>query len=734
MYEFDKHKNIDIRKIKWGYPPAPLLPKSLRSAWAEDFLPMWVCSETGLSKGSTLADLGSNVWNYMDVMSPRLKHFLVFLVRLRSNSIKHLRCVDRTWQVGLRLDEISWDVRMKKRLSIAGFIADERKLIELTFGDLLSMEGIGTLSILDYSATLEGVMDYYEKLISDYLTEKSNSKSSNLLTVFENIVNQEWSEQISKKDPRFAPLYPFRLGTLHERIDKMLSEPDSVLNAPDIPLLLLSIEKIKEKIKELEQCSLENCLLDFLRLISRAEGKRLEVLAQRFGWDGNEPSTLEQCGKQLGVTRERIRQIQKSIIKRIPKHPVFMPMLDQALALLEQLAPITMQDAASKLREKGIVAKDFHPYGVLEAAQLFGRETSLKVCEIRGQEMIVNSLQGKEFPLISKIARKLAGQSGVSNAFQVLDMVNVKGLEVDETQVRRVLRSINNFDFIDEDWFWVTDIINTRNRLYNISRRILSVASPQSVVSIRDGLRRYYKWRLSTGNVSLKTLTVPPLAILKEFYERHRSFRIEEDLVYCNDILDYKKELGEVECISVEVLRSTPSGLLDRKSFAEACMARGVNEGTFTVHTSYSPIIEHVDHDIWKLRGVKVDPADVEAVRIANHLRPREKRVQQYGWGEDRKLWIAARVPKLAGNMVIGCPGPFKRFLAGHEFTCISKHDKKDCGTIAITDNGASYGYSIFIRSYGIDENDVLLAEFNLINQTVDLSIAEDELLEEKSL
>ena len=41
------------------------------------------------------------------------------------------------------------------------------------------------------------------------------------------------------------------------------------------------------------------------------------VIAGRFGLDGEEPMTLEAIGKQMGVTRERVRQIEAAALKRL---------------------------------------------------------------------------------------------------------------------------------------------------------------------------------------------------------------------------------------------------------------------------------------------------------------------------------------------------------------------------------------------------------------------------------
>ena len=45
-----------------------------------------------------------------------------------------------------------------------------------------------------------------------------------------------------------------------------------------------------------------------------------QVVRMRFGLDGNQPRTLEEVGKQFGVTRERIRQIESKTLAKL-RHP-----------------------------------------------------------------------------------------------------------------------------------------------------------------------------------------------------------------------------------------------------------------------------------------------------------------------------------------------------------------------------------------------------------------------------
>jgi RNA polymerase primary sigma factor len=42
-----------------------------------------------------------------------------------------------------------------------------------------------------------------------------------------------------------------------------------------------------------------------------------KVLTLRFGLDGNDPLTLEQAGVELGITRERVRQLETRALKEL---------------------------------------------------------------------------------------------------------------------------------------------------------------------------------------------------------------------------------------------------------------------------------------------------------------------------------------------------------------------------------------------------------------------------------
>ena len=83
----------------------------------------------------------------------------------------------------------------------------------------------------------------------------------------------------------------------------------------DKPLLdTIADENAKDPTDHIQADNLSGHLDDWL---AKLNDKQREVVERRFGLHGYENSTLEQVANELGVTRERVRQIQMDALKRL---------------------------------------------------------------------------------------------------------------------------------------------------------------------------------------------------------------------------------------------------------------------------------------------------------------------------------------------------------------------------------------------------------------------------------
>jgi hypothetical protein len=317
-------------------------------------------------------------------------------------------------------------------------------------------------------------------------------------------------------------------------------------------------------------------------------------------------------------------------------------------------------------------------------------------------------------------ARSQAAAYGMSNVDEVAAAVEAEGLHLNGETVSELLREYSTAEFLSDQWFWFPD--GKRNRACNQVRKMLSVYPNLELTAIREGLRRKYKFR----GLSL----VPPRSVLEAFFTAHPSFVIDENrYVRSVELLDYRSLLGAVETTFVEVLRQSPTGLLDRAGFELACDARGVNHNTFSVYTTYSPILEHVTTDVWGLRGAVVNPAAVESLRQSSAMQPRETRYANHGWTAEGRLWLAVRLIRHPESSPIHIPAAIRHYVGEGRYHALTESGSP-VGTIVVANDGASWGYGPFLSRRGADEDDVLVVEFDLVNRTASLRVETAELLE----
>lgn len=482
-----------------------------------------------------------------------------------------------------------------------------------------------TRSTLNIAAILEAAIQAKKSDISTSSETEAILDRHSILTELYSLAHGLVHDEISNRDPRFRDVMPPGSGTLAERLEHIRKLANSELFYRDAHAMARALSCIKCRAMEISSTPLDVALRDFFGLVSQLEGKRLAVMMSRFGWDGEPPTTLEEAGIKLDITRERVRQIQSRVYAMFPEHTLFFPQLRAAIAKLNTITPVKIDIAGLYLKNRGITTKAFDPRSIIAAAADCGIECSIQIENVRGETLVVSKQQKASTEALLKIARKQVGASGATNVNEAVEQVLQEGFSITKKKALRILSVHKDVKFLTNNWFWIPSIKPARNRLRNVARRMLSVTSPMRISDIRGGLRRVYAFRNISGSSRSWPLRVPPTNVLTEFFKQHHEFYVDEEgRAFPTEKLDYRKELGFSDQIFVDALRSSSSSVLDRKSLLHECRVRGINENNFSIATTYSPILSHIDLNIWTLRGVDVNPAAIEALRALYAHRQRK--------------------------------------------------------------------------------------------------------------
>ncbi|WP_298442688.1 RNA polymerase sigma factor RpoS [uncultured Ferrimonas sp.] len=107
-----------------------------------------------------------------------------------------------------------------------------------------------------------------------------------------------------------------------EDVSRMLKLNEKITSV-DIPIggdsdkALLDVIADEDRVCPDVQAQADDIKDSIVRWLNDLNSKQREVLARRFGLLGYEPSTLEDVGREIGLTRERVRQIQVEALRRL---------------------------------------------------------------------------------------------------------------------------------------------------------------------------------------------------------------------------------------------------------------------------------------------------------------------------------------------------------------------------------------------------------------------------------
>lgn len=681
-------KNQPRETLKWPRLGYPLVPALYRKAWLDEPLPQKVLARAGLPPYTTVGALDEGVWE--EAENPEalqaLASYVVTLVKSRLYFRSDPELADQpilgnVWNPAIDPQELPFTERTRNILERVGQSDDTRWLSAVTASEFFSLRGAGTVTLLDFATVAEA----HEATVHSWETE-----SEAIQQELDKLRAEYPIDSISPKDPRLRDLGLVG-SSVAEAIAVELRNTGNRLFMFQASEELARVAAVRNVLRRLDTEKLDEALLHLVR--NAVPARHTEAIATRLGWDGMGGSTLDEAAEISGVTRERVRQIQKRLEEAL-KTVTYLPALDRAIGALDQAADTFEPDAASLLRREGITFDSFLPAGVVSAAKMLGRPYRFEVGPDKTSVQLPGDTKMKAF---KRALRSLLNVNHIASVLELQGRIfEAEREEPPLETVRAFLERHLSVVWLDDDhsWFWVRQG-EGRNRVVGQIRKILAVAGSLPLETLREGILRHHR----TRNAVLPRSVFIGLC-------RAAGFQVCDGVVSTSEHIEVGDVVGGIETIMVNVLESQ-GGIMHGIDLEDECLKRGVNRHSFWVYLTYSPLLERMAPSVYALRGAEIDPAEV--AHLSGKDVPAEPALQDDGWTKDGAIWLGYRVKRnMLASGVVSVPAGIRNMIGGRGLELFTV-DGASVGTFVVSSTGNSWGLTPFIGRRGVEVGDALI-------------------------
>lgn len=684
---------------------APLFPPGLEPILGSRPVSRSIIRRYGLPESLRFRDLDVDVWSQFPPAS--IGPLASDVVAVTRQSFPEIVASDHVVPIDPSGEGLS--LRARNALFRAGLLGAPW-LKHVRLGELARETGVGAKTLLEWlvaGAAREPRTDHKAAVDGDAQRATRGTRSRAVRKAADAVRRRRWSGDVTATDPR-----------LGHRVDRLRSGAATARDAAEcLETDVFEPGAARRKVRELREfladaerlrrVPLQEELDQIIDAALDASASGRTAVKLRLGLGGDPPMTLSGAGGSVGLTRERVRQLERRFTDTIDGSKAWTPVLDKVLRTVRNAAPVSAEDATQLLSDKALARGVFAIESLLSAAQIFERDAGFEYDREAG--VIFRDGSGMSPRLVASEARRLTTHWGAATVDSLAaELADRDAGEVDLGLLRVLLENGANLQWLDEEkeWFWVKG--TNRNRLLNQVEKIMSVAGSIEIGELREGVGRFHRM----GGFR------PPREVLARLCEQSGLYIRDGDLIQEGPGLrPWDEVLGQtVEGRIAEALFE--HGPLMRRDDLEHIVVaeRGVNRSSFYVYLGYSPIIARYAPGVYGLRGARVTAGEVNALIPP---RVRQQRLVDHGWTADGRVWIAYKMSATAVQAgVLSVPAALEDFLSGSYL--LSSDDDRPIGTLVVRGNHM-WGVGPFYRRWGVEEGDhvVVTVDMNQRRATV---------------
>jgi hypothetical protein len=231
--------------------------------------------------------------------------------------VKRPTILNATWPSDFDPATVPFTKRTVTVLRRQGFFDDWTLLDTATVSDVLSWWYAGPVTVNDLRTTGNDAICQYRR---------ETELRVQLAADFDTVSLEPWAKHIWHHDPRFTEYLPKCESTVHD-----IAVRSTVTNRR---YLWDRLESLYTAVESQAALGLSDAVAQYVEAISGQHGQRVEVLLARTGLNGQDPITRVEAGRMLGVSYQRIHQLERQLSKHRTRAGspagVWMPQATQA--------------------------------------------------------------------------------------------------------------------------------------------------------------------------------------------------------------------------------------------------------------------------------------------------------------------------------------------------------------------------------------------------------------------
>ena len=416
---------------------------------------------------------------------------------------------------------------------------------------------------------------------------------------------------------------------------------------------------------------------------------RMTILLSTYGL---ETKNLRQTGEELGISRERVRQIRIELKDKATSisNRKFKPALlrmQSALLIAEDLGlDITYDRWSQRIRSSGLVgdwtSQDFVGADAVEV--MIAICNLLADCKIRWLQMPENlqyavqlAIEGKpnvpaKIPhardtLSDEVRRLINRHTKFSGGVHAKWLSEESERELEE--IKDILQGLE-YRMLSKDWF-APDQISYSDVFHRCLRQMFQYCGRLGIDDICAGIRHGVsrsgfsepEYLVSQGAVQSRSVfPVPPPDVMDEIL-RINGHQCENESYYWEGAYDEKRNAGEI--VIMNCLEQI-GPVLHHSELIHVFIENELSLPTLSATLNYSPLFDKVELGLYKLRGKEVTYQDVERAKAAGKPQSLHPEVE---YDTDGNIIVSVTLSTIAvGSGTIFC----ERFpdLSGEDWEC----------------------------------------------------------------